>query len=457
MLQKLLKGIFILLLGFSQNLFATTTTFTFDADDHNLATITKTVDGLTITLSNPTNGQFNSDNEGVYILVNFSPIINSLNISFSKAVKLISYNVGYTSSREMVITYSNGGSESVENSPFSRGSRNFANQMSVGEGSIIGVSVNDIAGNNYLQILNLVVTWNLNPEPSRQPTSLTATTNSTSQITTSWTDSVIGTEEQYPDSYLVMCSTTNSFSDPVDATAQSDDTSCSDGSGVQNISHGTGTVAWTGLSSGTQYFYKIFPYTNTGSDVDYKTDGTVATANATTQLQDTDATLTASSTIQEPVPLPSTADTTGEAVNLFDFTITDGGTSDRFSTDVSQIVLHTSGTSDFSKVTWRLNGANVSNGVGVYNSGANTLTFSGLAISVADGGSQTYTLSGYYSTPTGLTNNQTYIVSLDGDDDLTLSATGTQMSGSNAVVNNGTGTVVAITASKLMFQTLPSN
>jgi hypothetical protein len=164
-------------------------------------------------------------------------------------------------------------------------------------------------------------------------------------------------------------------------------------------------------------------------------------------------TLTASSTITEPVNLPSTADTTGEAVNLFDFNITDGG--DGLSTDVSQIVLHTSGTADFSKVTWRLNGANVSNVVGVYNSGANTITFSSLAISVADGTSQTYTLSGYYSTPRELTDNATYILSVDGDTDLIVDSAKTQM-GTTIPVTNGTGTKVDITATKLIFITQPS-
>ncbi|CAA6807444.1 MAG: Putative Ig domain-containing protein (Fragment), partial [uncultured Sulfurovum sp.] len=170
-----------------------------------------------------------------------------------------------------------------------------------------------------------------------------------------------------------------------------------------------------------------------------------------------DATLTAGATVSEPVHLASTADSSGEAVNLFDFTITDGGGGDNLSTDVTQIVLHTSGTADFSKVTWRLNGADASNVVGVYSSGANTLTFSGLSISVDDGRNETYVVSGYYNMPTGLTNQQTYLLSLDGDDDLTLSSSGTQMSQGNSIVNNGTGTQVDITASKLIFQTEPSN
>ena len=171
---------------------------------------------------------------------------------------------------------------------------------------------------------------------------------------------------------------------------------------------------------------------------------------------DTDATLTASSIITEPVNLPSTADTSDEAVNLFDFTITDGGTSDGLSTDVSQIVLHTSGTADFSKVTWKLNGNDALDVVGTYDDGANTLTFSGLAISVANGSNETYTLSGYYSTPTGLTDNATYIFSVDGDTDLTLDATKTQM-GTTTAVDNGTGTKVDITATKLRFRIQPSN
>ena len=175
-----------------------------------------------------------------------------------------------------------------------------------------------------------------------------------------------------------------------------------------------------------------------------------------TSSTDSDATLTASATINEPIPLPTTIDTEAEAVNLFDFTITDGGGADGLTTDVTQIVLHTSGTADFTKVTWRLNGANVSDVVGAYDNGAKTLTFSNLAISVASGGSQTYTLTGYYSTPTGLSDNKTYIFSVDGDTDLTLDGAKTQM-GTTTAVDNGTGTKVDVTASKFRFGTLPTN
>jgi len=179
--------------------------------------------------------------------------------------------------------------------------------------------------------------------------------------------------------------------------------------------------------------------------------------NVTVDGTDSDATLTEGSIVTEPVKLPSTADTADEAVALFDFTLTDGGTGDGFTTDITQVVLHTSGTADFTKVTWKLNGDDVSNVTGTYDSTANTLTFSGLSISIANGTNETYTVSGFFSDPTGLTENETYILSIDGDDDLSVDESKTKMSGSNDAVNNGDGTKVDIVATKLRFMVLPSN
>ncbi|MEZ4511881.1 MAG: Ig-like domain-containing protein [Chloroflexota bacterium] len=118
------------------------------------------------------------------------------------------------------------------------------------------------------------------PEPDNYPTNFAATAVSHTQITTTWTDS---TGTNLPDGYLVMCSETNSFTDPVDLTAQSDDTACADGTGVQNVAHGSGgSVAWPGLDPNTTYYFKIYPYSNSGTSIDYKTDATPPTANATT-------------------------------------------------------------------------------------------------------------------------------------------------------------------------------
>lgn len=159
---------------------------------------------------------------------------------------------------------------------------------------------------------------------------------------------------------------------------------------------------------------------------------------------DTDGALTSAAGVTEPVGLTWSTDTVGEAVDLFDFTLTDGGGADGKAMTVSQIVINVSGTAsdtDRAKITWRLNGNDVSNVTGVYNAGANTITFSGLSISIADGGNEVYTINGYYNDNTGLTNDHTVILSVDGDTDLTVGSSGTQM-GVTTAVNNGTGTVM---------------
>lgn len=155
------------------------------------------------------------------------------------------------------------------------------------------------------------------------------------------------------------------------------------------------------------------------------------------------------------IALPSTAATSGEAVDLFDFKLTDGGGSDGLALGVSQVVLNTSGTGPFSQVTWLLNGPDASNVSGTYNSGTNKITFSGLSISVANGSNETYTARGYYNTNTTLTDNQTFILSVDGDTDLTVSSSGTGMAATTAV-SNSSGATVGVTATQLVATQQPA-
>ncbi len=179
------------------------------------------------------------------------------------------------------------------------------------------------------------------------------------------------------------------------------------------------------------------------------------TASAT---QDSDGDLTASATVTEPVALATTVDTVGEAVDIFDFTLSDGGSGDAVAMDISQIVINVSGTSTDAQrgqVTWRLNGPDASNVNGSYSAVADTITFSSLSISVADGASETYTLNAYYNDNTSLTEGTTFILSVDGDTDLTVGGTGTQM-GTTSAVNNGSGSTVSVTATALSFSTAPA-
>ncbi|WP_177428681.1 LamG-like jellyroll fold domain-containing protein, partial [Candidatus Venteria ishoeyi] len=130
--------------------------------------------------------------------------------------------------------------------------------------------------------------WTPSPEPDSHPTDFVATVDSDTQITTSWTDS---TGTNLPSGYLVMCNDSGTFSDPVNGTAQSDD-DCSDGSGVKNVTHGSGSYAWSGLSEGTAYYFEVYPYSNSGTLIDYKVDGTVPTATATTTTPSTTMVIT---------------------------------------------------------------------------------------------------------------------------------------------------------------------
>lgn len=61
-----------------------------------------------------------------------------------------------------------------------------------------------------------------------------------------------------------------------------DDIDLSDGWATVNVSYGIETYMFIGLPSSSTYYFKIFPYTNTGSDIDYKIDGTPPEASATT-------------------------------------------------------------------------------------------------------------------------------------------------------------------------------
>jgi len=143
---------------------------------------------------------------------------------------------------------------------------------------------------------------------------------------------------------------------------------------------------------------------------------------------------------------------------LFDFTLTDGGAADALPLGVSQVVVNVSGTAtdaQRSQITWRLNGPDASNVTGTYSAGADTLTFSGLSISVADGTSETYTVNAYFNDNTGVTDNATVILSIDGDTDLTVLGAGTSMAATTAVTN-GVGTLTTVTATQLAYATEPA-
>ncbi len=118
--------------------------FSFNSSDNGLSTITKTVDGITLTVSNPSlDSNFIANTQGLFVLINsIGGNINSFQLSFSSAVQLIGYNVGYIQDLDgnESLTLTAGSSTSVENSSFTTGARNFSNQFTVAANQPITVT-----------------------------------------------------------------------------------------------------------------------------------------------------------------------------------------------------------------------------------------------------------------------------------------------------------------------------
>ena len=111
----------------------------------------------------------------------------------------------------------------------------------------------------------------VNPEPTNYPTNFAATVNGTDVVLT-WNDATGG---QLPSKYLVVASTGN-------IQVPTDGVPVENSEWAKNVNYGAQTVTFTGLEGNTSYNFAIFPYTNSGDNIDYKTDGSYPTAQVTT-------------------------------------------------------------------------------------------------------------------------------------------------------------------------------
>jgi len=116
-------------------------------------------------------------------------------------------------------------------------------------------------------------------EPTNHVTDFAAGTTTPLSIPLSWTENDGAVA---PDGYLIKAST-GTVSNPVDGIDPSDDTNLTDGSGNIKVLHGNASYTFSNCSSSTQYYFKIFPYSNSGTNIDFKTDGTPPSADATTE------------------------------------------------------------------------------------------------------------------------------------------------------------------------------
>lgn len=124
----------------------------------------------------------------------------------------------------------------------------------------------------------------VDPEPDNHLTAFNAVANGYSSVDLTWTDA---TGTNLPDGYLIKANTTGTFSDPVDGTDPSNDNDLSDGSAVVQVNHGIESYSFSGLTGETTYYFKAWAFANYSSDIDFKLDGTIPQANATTDVAPT--------------------------------------------------------------------------------------------------------------------------------------------------------------------------
>lgn len=115
----------------------------------------------------------------------------------------------------------------------------------------------------------------IDPEPSNYPTGFTATVEN-GTVDLEWNES---TGAQLPRGYLVI-GTTGTITVPVDGVVMENNTDPSAGNLVYNVIGDT-EVEFHGLAANTTYKFAIFPFTNSSTNINYKTDGTYPTVNAT--------------------------------------------------------------------------------------------------------------------------------------------------------------------------------
>jgi hypothetical protein len=116
------------------------------------------------------------------------------------------------------------------------------------------------------------------PEPTNYPTAFAAVP-SPFTVNLTWIDA---TGAQLPTAYLVLASDEDNIDLPVDGVPEPNDPNLADGTGALNILPGVQGCQFGNLQSNKQFFFKIFPYTNTGSNINYKTNGVPPSATATT-------------------------------------------------------------------------------------------------------------------------------------------------------------------------------
>jgi hypothetical protein len=153
-------------------------TFEFNGGDSGLTSVVKTVDGLTLTVDNFSPASTSvADSDGLCLtgIGGFCPDLNSLDLTFSSAVRLVSYQVGFLSGDNEVaeLLFSQGSNSSLETNFVDEAVASFVNQFVANGGDAVNLSASSLAGPGSLQFRLLTVDTNVTVDPN--PVSAPAT------------------------------------------------------------------------------------------------------------------------------------------------------------------------------------------------------------------------------------------------------------------------------------------
>ncbi|MEM8566416.1 MAG: Ig-like domain-containing protein, partial [Bacteroidota bacterium] len=333
-------------------------------------------------------------------------------------------------------------------------------------------SVNDLVGNvgstgrNGDQSFIII-----NPEPNQQPTALNIVQGADNfTLNASWTPSTVA---QLAQGYLIfVVGPTASFpANPTDLITQSNDLDFSDDLGI--INSPTPSIVVTGLNSGTEYDFRIFPYTNSGNQIDYKTNATILNGSGTTSFGQT-STLAFSSASPT---ISSLVNSLGASSTNFAFTITEDGASpaiDNSNTRIDQVVIDVSTGND---IDWTdaIAGVQLSDGTNVFNTDVNggnitvtdtQITFSNLPNGsgqigeILDNSAKTYSLNIWLRDPI---SNATLRNTIDGlnfsfqvsTSGISYEANSSQLAAAQTASSGSTNNAVEVLATTLNWEVQP--
>ncbi len=200
----------------------------------------------------------------------------SINTTANSTVKAVVYRSGYptTGTSDIMVAYCQYGQGRVvglvDSSPADDGTGDPNDNLYYGWDELD----NGVLITNATLWLAESGTTTINPEPTGNVTNFSVSGSTSSEITLTWTDA---TGEQLPDAYLIKATNNiGSISDPTDGTVENNSTY------IQNVSYGTQSVTFTDFTASTTYEFKIYPYTNSGTDIDYLVSSTPTIQGSTT-------------------------------------------------------------------------------------------------------------------------------------------------------------------------------